>query len=252
VTASRSPLDVDVAGNGPDLVLLHGGAGSREDLDGLRGLIGEGRRVIAPDQRAHGRSPDLGELSYPLMASDTAALLDELGVRGADLVGFSDGGIVALLIARDRPDLVGRVVAAGANVSWTPPAPPIYTDAYQARLTAATTVELPLPAVRRALPDADSRWPAIVEKLKAMWLGEPGITMADLATVSVPVLYLVGDGDTRVEHTVAMFRATPGSHFAVVPGAGHDVPVSRPATVAAIVRPFLADSRPDRGRAVQP
>lgn len=235
----RSPLDVQVAGDGPDLVLLHGGAGSRDELDDLRALLGPGRRVIAPDQRAHGRSPDLGELSYPLMAADTAAVLDELGARRADVIGFSDGGIVALLLARDRPDLVGRVVPIGANVSWEPPAPPIYTDAYRARLAAVTSTELPLPDARRTLPTAEAGWPAIVDKLRAMWLGEPGIRLADLANVRVPVLYVVGDGDTRVEHTVAMYRATPNAQLAVIPGAGHDVPISRPSDVAAIVGPFL-------------
>ncbi len=222
----RSPLDVQVAGDGPDLVLLHGGAGSRDELDDLRALLGPGRRVIAPDQRAHGRSPDLGELSYPLMAADTAAVLDELGARRADVIGFSDGGIVALLLI-------------GANVSWEPPAPPIYTDAYRARLAAVTSTELPLPDARRTLPTAEAGWPAIVDKLRAMWLGEPGIRLADLANVRVPVLYVVGDGDTRVEHTVAMYRATPNAQLAVIPGAGHDVPISRPSDVAAIVGPFL-------------
>jgi pimeloyl-ACP methyl ester carboxylesterase len=245
VTGRLSPLDVDVAGDGPDLVLLHGGAGSREDLDSLRALIGSGRRVIAPDQRAHGRSPDLGELSYPLMAEDTAALLDGMGVRGADVVGFSDGGILGLLLARDRPDLLGRVVAIGANVSWAPPAPPIYADGYAARLTALTAAELPLPDVRRDLPGAERGWPLILDKLRALWMDEPGITMADLAGVAVPVLYVVGDGDTRVEHTVAMFRATPGSQLAIVPGTGHGVPSSRPADLAAIVLRFLERQPPD-------
>jgi pimeloyl-ACP methyl ester carboxylesterase len=244
VTGLRSPLDVEVAGDGPDLVLLHGGAGSREDLDDLRAIIGRGRRVIAPDQRAHGRSPDLGELSYPLMAGDTASLLDELGVRGADVIGFSDGGIVALLLARDRPDVTGRVVAIGANVSWAPPAPPVYTDGYRTRLAAFTAADLPLPDVRRVLPGAEEGWPAIVEKFQTLWLGEPGITLADLAGVQIPILYVVGDGDTRVEHTVAMYRATPGAQLAVVNGANHDVPVSRPGDVATIVTPFLARPRP--------
>jgi pimeloyl-ACP methyl ester carboxylesterase len=239
----RSPLDVDVAGDGPDLVLLHGGAGSRDELDDLRALLGPGRRVIAPDERAHGRSPDLGELSYPLMAADIAGLLDELGVRGADIIGFSDGGIVALLLARDRPDLAGHVVAIGANVSWAPPAPPIYTDAYRARLAAITAADLPLPIVRRTMPGAVEGWPAIVEKFQGLWLGEPGITLADLAGVQVPVLYIVGDRDTRVEHTVAMYRATPGAQLAIVSGANHDVPISRPGDVAAIVSPFLRRPR---------
>jgi pimeloyl-ACP methyl ester carboxylesterase len=239
VTGQRSPLDVEVAGAGPDLVLLHGGAGSRDELDDLRAWIGRGRRVIAPDQRAHGRSPDLGDLTYPVMAADTAALLDELRAGPADVVGFSDGGIVGLLLARDRPDLVRRLVAIGANVSWAAPAPAVYTDAYRARLEALTVTELPLPDVRRSVPRAEAGWPAILAKLKAMWLGEPGITMADLAGIAVPVLYLVGDGDTRVEHTVAMYRTTPGSRLAVVPGARHDVPVSRPGAIASIVLDFL-------------
>jgi pimeloyl-ACP methyl ester carboxylesterase len=240
VTEGQSPLDVEVAGEGADLVLLHGGAGSRDDLSDLRALIGPGRRVIAPDQRAHGRSPDLGDLSYPLMAADTAAALGELGVGGADIVGFSDGGIVALLLARDWPGLVGRVVAIGANVSWAPPAPPIYTDAYRTRLETFTATDLPMPELRRTLPGAEEAWPAILEKYRALWLGEPGITLADLAGVPTPILYVVGDGDARVEHTVAMYRATPGSQLAVVPGAGHDVPQSRPADLAAIVGSFLA------------
>lgn len=239
MTGRRSPLHVDIAGFGPDLVLLHGGAGSHEDLAALRTHIGPGRRVIAPDQRAHGRSPDLGAVSYPLMAEDTAALLEELGVRRADVVGFSDGGIVGLLLARDRPELVGRLVAIGANVSWAPPAPPIYTDAYRARLETISTADLPLPEVRRSLSGAEAGWPAIVRKLSAMWLDEPGISLADLAGIRIPVLYLAGDGDARVEHTVAMYRATPGSRLSVVPGAPHDVSGSRPADVAAIVRPFL-------------
>jgi pimeloyl-ACP methyl ester carboxylesterase len=249
MTGAGSPLDVEVAGDGPDLVLLHGGAGSRDELEDLRALVGPGRRVIAPDQRAHGRSPDLGELSYPLMAADTAGVLDELGVRAADIVGFSDGGIVALLLARERPELVGRVVAIGANVSWAPPAPRIYTDGYMARLATIKTDDLPLPDVRQNLPEAEEGWPAIVEKYRALWLAEPGITLADLAGVRTPILYVVGDGDTRVEHTVAMYRATPGSQLAVVPGAGHDVPRSRPVELAAIVHRFLEPRRPeDEGR----
>ena len=234
-----SPLSVDIAGDGPDLVLIHGGAGSRDELDALRAALAPGRRVIAPDQRAHGRSPDLGELSYPIMAADTAALLDELGVREADLVGFSDGGIVALLIARDRPDLVARVVAIGANVSWAPPAPAIYTAAYHARLGTITSAELTMPDVRRDLPGAADDWPGIVEKYRALWLAEPGISLDDLGAIHAQVLYVVGDRDTRVEHTVAMYRATPGAELAVVPGSGHGVPDERPDELATIVRRFL-------------
>src|SRR5690348_4857852 len=91
-----------VEGAGPDLVLLHGGGGGIGDLDLLRARLAPGRRVISPDQRGHGRSPDPGSISYAEMAADTAALLDSLGARDADVVGWSDGGVLGLLLARDR------------------------------------------------------------------------------------------------------------------------------------------------------
>ena len=237
---SRSGLHVDINGKGPDLVLLHGGAGSHRDFDALRSLIREGRRVIAPDQRCHGRSPDLGELTYAAMAADTAELLDDLGVRGADVVGWSDGGLIGLFLARDRPDLVGRLVPISANVSWAPPAPAAMDDSAFAWLATATAADFTLPDGRDELPGAAEAWPAIVERLKAMWRGDPGITLADLARLRTPVLFVAGDRDlVRTEHTVAMFEATPGAQLAIVPGADHRVPQKRAAEVAAIIDAFL-------------
>ncbi len=242
-----SPLDVEVMGEGPDLVLLHGGSGSRDDLAALRARLEPGRRVIAPDQRAHGRSPDLGELTYAAMAADTAALLDGLGSRGADIVGWSDGGIIGLFLARDRPDLVGRLVAISANVSSAPPAPAAMSEKSRAWIAAATAVELPMPAVREDRPGAADEWPSIVAKLRTMWLDEPGIDLADLDRISAPILYLAGDHDAiRTDHTVAMAAATPGATLAIVPGVGHGLAQERVDEVAAIVERFLGLRSPIR------
>ncbi|MEA2520220.1 MAG: hypothetical protein QOF49_2300 [Chloroflexota bacterium] len=237
----RSPLNVEITGDGRDLVLLHGGAGGIADLSALRTLLQPGRRIVAPDQRAHGRSPDLGELTYAAMAADTAALLDELGVVGADIVGWSDGGVIALYLTRDRPDLVARAVAISANVSWADPAPAAMEPPAFDWLRNATAADIAAPPGRDELSDGVEGWPLIVDKLKAMWAGDPGITLADLAGVTRPILYLAGDRDlVRTEHTVAMFEATPDAQLAIVPGADHRVPQTRPNEVAAIVSAFLA------------
>lgn len=242
--SSRSPLNVEISGEGHDLVLLHGGAGGIADLAALRARLQPGRRIVAPDQRAHGRSPDLGELSYAAMAADTAELLDSLGIAGADVVGWSDGGVIALTLTRDRPDLVRRAVAISANVSWAPPAPAAMDDSAFEWQRTATADDITMPEGRETLPGAAEAWPDVVERLKAMWRGDPGISLADLAGLTRPVLFIAGDRDlVRTEHTVAMFEATPGASLAIVPGADHRVPQARADEVAAIVDRWL--SAPD-------
>jgi pimeloyl-ACP methyl ester carboxylesterase len=235
------PLYHEVRGNGPDILLLHGGGGTIEDLDRLRSLLVERHRVVAPDQRLHGRSPDPDELSYPLMAADTAALLDGLGMRGVDVVGWSDGGVIGLLLARDRPDLVRRVVAMGANVDWTAGRQdevltPDATDFFE-RLWSSPTV-WPKPD---AFPGTTEAWHAVLGRLVGIWRRPPGISLADLRSVAAPSLLLAGERDiVRLEHTIAMRDALPNGSFGIIPGTSHGHPQEAPDVVAALVERFLA------------
>ena len=223
---------VEVEGDGPDLVLLHGGGGNVDDLAGLRAALRDGRRLIVPEQRAHGRTPDVGGLRYVQMAIDTGALLDAMGVRAADLVGWSDGGIIALIVARDRPDLVRHVIAIGANVDSDgapDPMSPQVTNWFASATPADFDFDMSVEAKA---------------KLLEMWHAGPEITIADLARVTPPVLLITGDRDlVTLEHTVAMFQSLPDARLAIIPGSDHHVPQSRPEEVAAIVVAFL-DSAP--------
>ena len=72
--------------------------------------------MIAPERRGHGRTPDVeGPLNYDDMAADTIGFIEKVVGRPAHLVGWSDGGIVGLLVAIERPDLVRKLVVIGAN-----------------------------------------------------------------------------------------------------------------------------------------
>lgn len=232
-------LNVAIDGEGPDLLMLHGGGGSNEDLSALRALLGPGRRIIAPDQRGHGRSPGDGEISYAAQAVETAALLDELGIRSADVVGFSDGGIVGLLLARDRPDLVGHLVAISANAALGS-VPPAVEDRVTKWIASAKPSDLEMPGARAALADAERSWPETAAKILAMWRHGPDLELADLVRIGSKVLYIASDGDiVPPEHTVAMYRATPGATLSILPGADHQAVIKRPGEVAAIVEAFL-------------
>jgi pimeloyl-ACP methyl ester carboxylesterase len=73
-------------------------------------------RVIAPERRGHGHTPDVdGALSYELMAADLIGFLDRMVGGPAHLLGWSDGGIIGLLVAMARPDLVHKLIAISAN-----------------------------------------------------------------------------------------------------------------------------------------
>jgi pimeloyl-ACP methyl ester carboxylesterase len=218
-----------IDGTGADLVLLHGGGGSSDDLAGLRTHLVTSHRVISPEQRGHGRSAFAEPLSYAAMAADTAALLDGLGVRAADFVGWSDGGVVALTVARDRPDLVRRLVAIGTNVDAGPGEPHHLTPESAAEQAALTPEQLGLE-------------PRFSVALVAMWRAPHDISLGDLRAIAAPVLFVAGDRDLiTLDHTVAMYRAASDGQLAILPRADHAVPVTEPATVAALIQRFLAE-----------
>ena len=105
----------DERGHGDPCVLLHpGGAGvDSRALGPTLEALAEVFRVYAPEQRAHGRTPDIaGPISYELMAADTIAFIETVIGRPVHLLGCSDGAVVALVVALRRPDLVRRLVLA--------------------------------------------------------------------------------------------------------------------------------------------
>ena len=105
----------EVTGEGEPVVLLHGAFGGASSfLAQTPALVAAGYRVHVPERRGHMRSPDVeGPLTYSVMADDTIAYLDQEVGAPAHLVGWSDGAVVALLVAQRRPDLVRRMVRIG-------------------------------------------------------------------------------------------------------------------------------------------
>src|SRR5438132_3070904 len=107
----------ELRGAGSAVVLLHGGLNTIETTFSklLPDLVRK-YRIVGVEQVGHGHSPDIDRpYSYTQMADDTAALLAQLRIGPADLIGWSDGGIIALLIAIRHPEHVRRIITSGAN-----------------------------------------------------------------------------------------------------------------------------------------
>ena len=103
----------------PTLVLLHGGGDSGEhSFEQQIGMFSLHHRIIAPDQVGQGQTPDVpGPLSYTRMMQDTVAVMQVLKLHNVDVMGFSDGGILALMLAARDPQLVRRLVISGVNIA---------------------------------------------------------------------------------------------------------------------------------------
>lgn len=230
------------------VLALHGNGGSHATFAAvMEPLVAAGKAVIAFDARGQGLSGrGTLPLTYELFAEDAICVLDALGVTSAHIVGHSDGGIEALLMARDYADRVRSIVAGGANLTPEGVIDEWDTEASAERGRAwATWVEeghLPAEVDPTLMPSVEDT--RIDAELLQLMLDEPHIEASSLSTISCPACVLVGEHDciTR-EETEAIAHAIPGARLVTVPDMGHSLPRKAPDSVAAqvLVNIVLAD-----------
>jgi pimeloyl-ACP methyl ester carboxylesterase len=231
----------EVAGQGDALVLLHGGMSDSTAWGMQVPAFAEAYGVFTPDRRAHGKTPDVeGPLTYDDMAADTAAFLESVVGGPAHLVGWSDGGIVALLVALRHPDLVRRQVLIGANFHHEG-----LLDAFHLGDDPDADDVALFKGMYEANAVDPAHWPTFFHKSERMWREEPTMTVDDIRRIEVPTLVLVGDDDAiEYDHTVELFEALPAGQLAVVPGTSHVLMLEKPALVNQLVLEFLAETDP--------
>jgi pimeloyl-ACP methyl ester carboxylesterase len=236
----------EVHGEGPPLVLLHGGLLTIEAGFGdVLPVLAERHQVVAIELQGHGRTADVDRpLSLERLADDVAQVLAATGIDRADVVGFSLGGLVAVELARRHPQRVRRLVLASI-----PSRPEGFHD--DVRLPNARPGVGRMPseddfraweeAYRAVAPDPD-HFPAFAAKLGAFVNSLPGWSDDELRELQGPTLVLIGDDDfVRVEHAAHMQEVLPDARLAVVPGATHVSLLHETDVVLPILRRFLGN-----------
>ena len=243
VEINGHPTWVDQRGETGDTVLvLHGGMSNSDTvLEALGAQLAARHRLVAFDRRGHGYTADTdAPFHYDDMATETIGVLEEVVHGPAHLVGWSDGGIVGLLVALRRPDLVTRLAVIGVNFH------------FDGILPMEMDPDSPVPAMMlqsyaERSPDGEAHFGDVFEKFLLMATTEPTLTVDDLAKVSVPTLVMVGDDDLiTLAHTCALYEALPAGQLCVVPRASHALPLEYPDETARVLLSFLeADVPPE-------
>ena len=246
----------EIHGSGRPLVLLHGNLSTiGVDFGGIIPSLAKQRQVIGVEQQAHGHTADIDRpLRIRHWVDDTAALLGHLGIGQADVFGYSSGSAVAMQLALDHPERVGKLVLASFSYRLDGLHPGLMDNIgdLQPEHLAGTPFEQDY---ARVAPNKGD-WPKLIEKIKRMDADLPEWTAEDVRGLSSPTMLIIGDSDiVQPEHSVEIFRllgggvpgdlhGLPRSRLAVLPGTTHVTLVQRTDWLASMVGEFLdAESR---------
>ncbi len=265
-TVNGLKMYYETYGTGQPLILLHGGLDGIFDFAALIPPLAKTRQVIAVELQGHGHTADIDRpLSYEAMADDIAALIKQLGLGKADLLGYSVGGEVALQTVIRHPELVRKVVlvsTAYKRDGWYPD-----TLAQEAAMndpaTAKAMMQSPIYQYYAKVAPKPEDWPKLVTKLGDL-LRKDYDWSKEVAAIKTPTLVVVGDND-RVQpmHAVKMVGllggvkmdggvdifsnpqgALPTAQLAVLPGTTHFTIEARADLLLPIINPFLDSAVP--------
>ena len=217
ITINDVKLYYEVYGKGQPLLLIHGNktgiSGWKPQID----FFSKNYRVYVIDCRGRGKS-ELGKdsLSYLQMANDLSVFIEKMEIDSVNVIGKSDGGIVALLLGIYYPKHLKKIVAFGANV--LPDSTALYSKTIE-----QNKAERRLADEMLQKKDTTQNWLLIQQRLRMMEF-QPTILAADLHKIKVPVLVMSCDRDViKEDHTLYIYKNIPNSNLSIFPGEVHGV-----------------------------
>lgn len=208
-------LYYEVHGEGEPFILLHGNGEDHTIFNVLINDLKKDYKVYAIDSRLHGQSGK-GELSYSLMAEDVKCFIEDLNLTKPIVYGFSDGGIIGLVLLSKYPNLVSTLISSGANVR---------PDGLKWYVRAFFRVQhffKPSPFLR-------------------LMLEEPNLTKEDLSKITANVLLIAGSNDmVPYKHSEYIARNIPNATFKILKGENHGSYVINSKKLYPIIKSYLS------------
>lgn len=217
VSVNGIKLYYETYGSGEPLILLHGNSESIASFEKQIPDLSKVYKVIAIDTRGQGNSSsDSTKFTYELFAEDVNALMEQLNVKNANILGWSDGGNIGLLLAMKHPDKVIKLATMGANLYNSKESVPEEINIILKKQIAELK--------KSGTPETDNQI-----RLKTLLLTEPNIDSRNLASITCPVLIMAGEKDIIKEaHTKLIAAAIQKSQLKIFEKADHDAPKTIP------------------------
>ena len=245
----------EVSGAGEPLIVLHGAYMNIPSMGAIVPRLARTHKVYALELQGHGRTTDIERpITYPDMADDVAVFMDAVGLKKADVFGYSMGAAVGLQLAIRHPDRVNKLAAASVAYDlrgWQPE-----FTAFIPQMTVEMIVQMPFAADYKKLAANPNGFPELARKLIALEK-EPMAWEADVKALKTPVLIIAGDADVAtLEHSVAMFRLLGGgamgdmgkplaaSRLAILPATSHTAVITQVDLLHGFIEPFLKGVTP--------
>lgn len=214
-------------GSGRPLLLLHGNGEDGSYFTHQLDHFSKRFRAIAVDTRGHGASPrGTKPFSIRQFADDLAGFMDEIGVRQADILGFSDGGNIAIAFALKYPERAGRLILNGANLDYA---------GMEIGVRIPIAIEY---RIAKLLSPLSERMNARAEMLGLM-VNDPSFSPDELCAIETPTLVIAGTNDMIKDgHTRLIARSIPNAELAIIEGS-HFAARDNPAAFNDAVDAFL-------------
>lgn len=223
----------EISGKGIPLIIIHGNSGGLASMKNQIDFFSNNYRVIAMDCRGRGQS-DLGpdSLTYEQMSNDVSELMDHLKLDSAMVLGYSDGGIVGLLLAMNHPEKVKKMAIFGTNIQPDSNAlhPESIQHVHEKRLEAEAML---------AKGDTTENWNLKKQRYRLMEF-QPNIKPQRLNNIKAPVLVMSCEGDDiKQAHTRLIHQNIQGSELIIFPGEDHKMIVHNPKLFNSTVAGFF-------------
>jgi pimeloyl-ACP methyl ester carboxylesterase len=217
----------DDMGAGPTVVLLNGATGANDTMwHALRQTLAQHHRVLHVEHRGHGRTDNpAGHLSFELLVADLASFIERLDIAPVHLAGISDGGITALALGMQRPDIVRSIVAVGVNYRVDEPVRAAIAQLDADLIETHEPEFAELLAAKHDPHHEPGYWREMVRQNYENLIQNPDYDESDLARVTAPTLLIAGEADpaAHLEQILAMRRAIPSAEMLIVNHADRDV-----------------------------